>query len=138
MLDPKLIEAYHQTNYVVFVGKREVTIRIGEVPQLFLDLIPEAAMSTWAFITAANPRSQQLPEEENTTRNGLLIDELACNCRMFLRGEGRGVARDWPAEKSVCIIGLTKAEATKLAKKFDQNAIVWGKGTGKAELVVIA
>jgi len=63
-LAPALIDAYENADYVVFTDP-ELVLRIGE-PSPRLDALsrPKAPTAA-AYITAANPRSEQKTDAEN-------------------------------------------------------------------------
>ncbi len=131
LLSPELIDAYRQADYVV--REPRIVVRIGEA-NVALDALIGAAGGA-AFLTAANPRSERRSEEENRRRMALLETELhAAGCR-YLEGEGRDPKRTW-AEPSFLVLGIARAEALRLARRFEQNAFVWCETGKPAELVL--
>ena len=52
--------------------------------------------------------------------------------------DGHGVGEDpaWEPELSLFIIGITRDEASKIGKKFEQNAIVCGALNNLPELLI--
>lgn len=88
---------------------------------------------SWAFLTAWNPGSILLTLEENKIRNSELIRELGS----FESIEGEGKAEDWK-EESFLVFGIDLRNALELAKKFGQNAIVFGTYAKPAELVFVS
>ena len=104
------------------------TIRIGE---------PIAALAglEWAFVTACNPRSVLISDEENTRRMAefeTAVRELGWR---FYHGQGVGRDRRWPPEPSLLIVHIKESEAVHLARRFGQNAIVAGRSGEPARLV---
>ena len=51
-------------------------------------------------------------------------------------GEGVGDDGEWPAEASLLILGMSRAEATALGHAHAQRAVVWG-GVGESALLLI-
>lgn len=85
-----------------------------------------------AFVTASNPGSVPLPDDENARRYAALLSAVAG--RPHFTGEGVGDAGDWPPEASVLVLGVTEAEAAALSRRFGQAAWVWYRVGGLAEL----
>jgi hypothetical protein len=128
-----LIEAYKNTKYIVF--DLNLTIVIDKSNLEINELLVKHNTKEWAFITAYNPYSRALTNEENRIRHNELI-EMTKNYVTF---EGHGVGQDpiWQPELSLFIIGISKVEASKVGKKFEQNAIVYGKLNNSPELLIL-
>ncbi len=89
----------------------------------------------WAFITAHNPFSKQLPDSVNSQRHRQLLDiSQAYPC---WEGEGVGSDASSKPERSLLIVGINQQEAVKIAKRFEQNAIVYGRIHEAAELLLL-
>ena len=103
--------AYRAAEYAV--PQAGIVMRIG-APDPALDRLI-AAKGGAAFLTAANPGSEQRTDEENR----LLLGELRCALDAagygYMDGEGRDPSGDWPAERSLFVLGIARAEAMKLA-----------------------
>jgi hypothetical protein len=127
-----LIEVYKNTKYKVF--EPDLTIEIGVLNQDVDDLLKEHKLVEWAFITAYNPYSRVMTEDENKVRH----DELKELAKDYITLEGHGVGEDpaWEPELSLFIIGITRDEASKIGKKFEQNAIVYGVLNNLPELLI--
>lgn len=118
-------EVYLRTTYVAGA----LRIRIGQ---------PVALLEPWAFVSAWNPGSLQLPSEENARRARALEEEVGRSWR-FERGAGvPDDPQDWAAEESLLIHGISRDEAVALGRRYGQNAIVAGAGGGPAELIFCA
>jgi hypothetical protein len=128
-----LIEAYKNTKYIVF--DLNLTIVIDKSNLEINELLVKHNTKEWAFITAYNPYSRVLTNEENRIRHNELI-EMTENYVTF---EGHGVGQDpiWEPELSLFIIGISKVEASKIGKKFEQNAIVFGELNNSPELIIL-
>lgn len=129
-----LIKEYTQTLYNVN-GFRNPII-IGKVSDELDSYLLQNGVRFWAYITAHNPMSEELSKEENENRNSKLNKDIK-NYKIL---EGIGVNPDsgWIGEKSFLILGISKNNATKLAKKYGQKAIVYGEvGTPATLLITI-
>lgn len=132
MTSPEQLAAYRQSEYAVF--EPEIVLRVGE-PNPALDrLLAGAGVASAAFLTAANPRSERRPAEENRAALARLERSLG---RPFLRGEGRSADRSW-REPSLLVLGIPRGEAEALGREYAQNAIVFVEKGRAPELVVLA
>lgn len=50
-------------------------------------------------------------------------------------GAGQGRAGDWAPEPSLMVLGIDRAQAEKLGRRYGQYAIVWVDATGMPSLV---
>ena len=128
-----LIEAYKNTKYKVF--EPTITIEIGKFNQDLNNLILNHNSNEWAFITAYNPFSRVLTNDENRLRH-IELKELT---EKYVTFEGHGVGQDptWKPELSLFIIGISKSDASKIGKKFEQNAIVYGSINETPQLMIL-
>ena len=139
-LSPDLIARYENADYVVFgatSGAPELVLRIGE-PSARLDkLLAAEGATTAAYITAANPRGEQKTEAENAAAVITLHELVVAAGYPRHPGEGRDPEGRWPPEPSLLIVGIYRANAQKLGRLFEQNAIVFVQKGGAPELVVL-
>lgn len=128
-----LLEAYKNTKYIVL--KPTLTIEIGKLNQDLDKLLLKHNSNEWAFITAYNPYSRVLTEEENK----VLHNKLKELTEKYVTFEGYGVGQDptWEPELSLFIIGISKDDASEIGKKFEQNAIVYGVVNNPPELLIL-
>ena len=135
-IDAQTDEAYRATTYRVFVaGEEPIDLRIGERCAALDRLLETCRCDRWAFITAWNPHSQQLPAEENAARQAELVNVLRVRGWVFYEGTGIPGDPTWQPEESVLVLGMSREDAVEIAKRFRQNAIVVGERGGTAELV---
>ncbi|HEX7053206.1 MAG TPA: DUF3293 domain-containing protein [Burkholderiales bacterium] len=130
-LAPQILDAYLKAEYVV--REPPIVLRIGEPSAALDELIGEAGSA--AFLTAANPRSERRSHRENRLRLASLREALEAAGRRYLEGEGRDPSGAWPAEPSFLVLGMARAEALALARRFEQNALVWCEAGRAPELV---
>ena len=130
-----LWRAYEQTQFYVRECKPELCIRIGSHHERLDEMLHDHQCDAWSYITASNPASELLNDDENISRNRELESLLHTQGCLFYRGEGVGGDPDWPAEASFLILGISREDAMNLGRQFGQNAIVCGVLGQAAELV---
>jgi hypothetical protein len=112
-----------------------LTIRVGQHLDAVDRICQQHGHRTWVFITAYNPRSRLLTDEENHHRNAELRQILIERGFFFTEGEGRCDDPAWKPEKSFFVPGVTRQFALDLGQRFNQNAVVFGIVGGPAELL---
>ena len=130
-----LWQAYKQTAFHVHGCEPEFCIRIGSHHEQLDRLQLEHNCDAWSYITASNPASELLSNEENAKRRRELEALLQLQGYVFYGGEGVGSDPEWPAEASFLILGISREDAMHLGRQFGQNAIVCGTRGKAAELV---
>ncbi|OYQ32636.1 hypothetical protein CHU95_17840 [Niveispirillum lacus] len=127
--DPKLLNAYQQTQYVALDGKRTATARIMADPGDIDGLLEKRGAAELVFITAWNPRSIPATQAANEAAHARLIDILEDEDLDYVPAELRPATKEWPVEKGVAIFDLAPFDALQLAEMLGQYAIVWqGQG----------
>lgn len=120
----ELIEAYLKTEFRVITAGGTCILKVDE-PSDFLSMALKMHNATQsAFLTACNPRSQQLCEQANLGRMENLKSEVIGH---WVRYEAMGVDPDgrWPSEPSFLIIGISAWDAYRLAQKYEQSAYLY-------------
>jgi len=135
-LRPELLAAYRKARYVVF-GEPELVLRIGEPNPDLDELLQAEGASTAAFVTAANPRGEARGAWENEIANAALVESQTQVGFACYAGEGRDPEGKWTAERSVLVVGVSRADAEALGRVFEQNAIVFCERGRPPELVVL-
>ncbi len=132
----ELRAAYCNTTYLVHLAEvGPASIRIGQSSSELDRWLAGSNANAWAFITACNPRSAPLSVAENEQRTQQLKSDLEQLALKFAAGKGVGDDGEWPPEPSFLVAGITRADAARLAKKYGQNALVFGRSGHRAELV---
>ena len=127
--------AYRQTLYEVVSDTGVIPLRVN-VKSVALDrLLQQYQQTTWGLITAWNPYSRLLSELENRNRNRALAVVLRKLGLSFLPAVGRDEFGQWPAEESLFVVGLNRADALSIGQKFSQNAILYGQIGNSPELL---
>lgn len=128
-------DVYRATAYRVADGSHRFTIRVGERCAPLDELLAEHGTEEWAYVTAYNPGGRRADAAANTAAQERLEATLRETSRPVLRGEGAGDDGHWPPEPSLLVLGLSRADAVALARRFGQVAIVAGRRGAAAELV---
>ena len=139
-LPPDLLQAYRETHYKVFtegISIEPFALQIGAASRPLTGLHKQFGVDCSAFITAWNPWGSSLPGEDNAKRHKTLIDVLKNRSLRWLEGSGEHPSNQWPAERSVLILGLSLAAAKVLAEDFEQNAFVWSDVDATPQLVLL-
>jgi hypothetical protein len=130
-----LWDAYRRTTYLAHTPDGDIRINPGRRSPALDRLLKERRLREWAYLTACNPASRRLPEEENVGRQRELVAAVRDLRLAFLEGEGIGADTDWPAEPSILILGIESDAARALGRRFGQLAIVVGRAGQPARLV---
>lgn len=83
----------------------------------------ETLDETWHVITAHNPASVPLSDEENQRRHEELVEALIAAGRVVVPAAGQGLDGRWPAEESVAVCDIDTPAAVDLGRQFGQLAI---------------
>ncbi len=135
MTSDELFDSYRRTNYSAETPLGTIRLRVGERNDDLARLLKRYEATSWAFVTAFNPGSQQLATEESLQRHSQLEESLRRQMLTFFPGEGVGDDSSWPPEKSVLILNISRERAVHLARGFGQNAILVGVESDVPELV---
>ena len=136
-LTPALIAAYQKADYVVF-GDPDLVLRVGEKNARLDYLVDWLGRKTAAFVTAVNPRGGRRPEDDNRRAMEALYGSQFEAGTTIMPGEARDLDGVWPVEPSLLIVGIARAEAEALGRRFGQNAIVFVDKGRAPELVLLA
>jgi hypothetical protein len=66
-----------------------------------------------------------LTPDANAARHGALVRMLEERGLAFLYGEGRDPDGQWIAETECIVFGISLAEGLTIARRFEQNAVVF-------------
>jgi hypothetical protein len=134
-MEEGLLEAYRRTTFRADTPKARLALRVGQRSVELDDLLSAHGVTTWAYATAANPGSQPLPADENVARHREL--EALVRALGFESYPGEGIGDDgrWPPESSFLVLGIARADAVRLGRRFGQLAVVFGELGQEADLV---
>jgi hypothetical protein len=131
-----LRQAYLQAHYRFFCGKRRFTLRIGGISKKLVNVFKKEGVRGAAYLSASNPHSRPAAAAANQRANArLLADIKKRTAARLYPALGVDPHGKWPAEESILALGLSRAQANHLAKKYRQNAFVWVGASGKVSLV---
>ena len=123
-IHPGLIRAYREAKYVVGIDS-PIVLRIGQVNRQLKILLQTRKVTTAAFITAFNPYSEVLNDDQNQAAQNSLLVNIQKMGLAVISGYGQDMAGEWPREASVLVMGVTESQAEGLADKYGQNGFVW-------------
>ena len=131
----ELIHAYKKTLY--HIPSKNLILKIDK-PNLDLDIFLNANKKvSYAFITAHNPMSVILSDNENETRHNEFIQMVRLAGYVYFEGYGSGT-EGWKDEKSLLILGISKEKAiSDFGIYFKQKAIVFGDVLKAPELLML-
>lgn len=135
---PGLDAAYRATLYRVDCPDAAggfLPIRIGALHPLVDAWLDRVGVDCWAYLSAENPASRQLPADQNAQRSAALRQALEQSGRPFLPGQAIADDGAWPPEAGFLVGGLDEADACALAGRWRQNAIVFGRRDGLSRLI---
>jgi hypothetical protein len=127
--------AYRATTYAVEDGTHRLAIRIGERCPALDALLAAHGLEECAYLTAHNPGGLPADPGANAAAQARLEAELVASGRVFLRGASHGDGGSWGPEPSLLVLGLGRAEALALARRYGQEALVTARCGKPAELV---
>lgn len=130
-IDASLIQKYLDTDYIIS-DDPPLLMKIGEQSDDLRVLLGSMGVESAALITAWNPRSEQLTDDENDDRQGVLLTDIEKIRLNYLIGYGQ--LDDWQ-EYSYLVLGIDQDQATAMATRFEQNAYVWIGPAGIPELI---
>ncbi len=111
------IRAYEETEYRV-LGDLPMTLIIGVRNAQLDDLHRAHDVDCSAFVTAANPLSEQTDEADNLSHQAKLADDLTLGHFEFIDGAGQHPSGDWPGEPSFLVLaGCSKRTGRALQAK---------------------
>ena len=134
----ELEAAYRATTYRVYLPGGQCDLRPAIASETLRCWLETAGVTGFAILTAHNPGSSPLDENENSCRQSQLECELLESGVETYTGENVADSDDWPAEESCFVSDLPIDEAMALGEKYGQNAIVCGGHDGVPELVWIS
>ena len=120
-----LLAAYTATDFVVFDGEEQWALHVGIASPRVDALLDRHDAPCATVATAFNPRSRVLPPAANAARHRSLVRLLEERGLAFLLGEGRDPTGRWTPETECIVFGISLAEGLEIARRFEQNAVVF-------------
>ena len=120
-----LIANYTHADYRIGTAADCITLKIDQYSEPLAQFLVTLNQSCAAIISAYNPYSQLVSDEENVAAHESLRHILTCHAHQGIESVHTDPAGVWPAEKSFFIPGIDIHSAKSLGQQFNQNAIVW-------------
>lgn len=130
------VEAYKRTDYSVIVNNKSFILKIDEPNPDWISFLKEKDQSFYFYITAWNPYSILVSQDENKRANLELESKLESLRLLVFDGIGRSRDSDW-YEDSFCALGGNIDLAIQLGRDYRQNAIVYGSLTENPTLFLL-
>lgn len=127
--------AYRATVIELHLPEGLLTFRVGGRPLKLRTWLKKEGARSWVVITPFNPGSRAISLRENRAR--LLRFVRSLGDRKKLRADGIDPKGEWGTERGFLLVDLSRAEITKLARRWGQNAVFAGTIDGKVRLVWI-
>jgi hypothetical protein len=120
-----LIANYTHADYRIGTAADCITLKIDQYSEPLAQFLVTLNQSCAAIISAYNPYSQLVSDEENVAAHESLRHILTCHAYQGIESVHTDPTGVWPAEKSFFIPGIDIHSAKSLGQQFNQNAIVW-------------
>ena len=131
------VRAYRATDYRLGHTTQDIVLAPGLRSGRLAELFASKSVTCGAFLTAFNPLGTQKSDTENDQAHAQLATVLTDLGLEFIEGSGSEEGTQWPAEKSLFALGLSREGATSIGRQFDQDAIVWVGDSAVPELVLL-
>jgi hypothetical protein len=125
-IQPDIVSAYFNTRYCITSSDIDVDLILGKQSDELDSFLEKQGAESWAFISAWNPFSEQLSDEENQFRHEKMCNLLTSIKFSFCEGEGVSSDGKWK-ERSALIVGASLEFGESLGALLGQNAIVYGE-----------
>lgn len=131
MPTPELIAAYREARYRVDTPQGDVLLHLDAINPRVAALLAQADAPWAVFVTAYQPFSHPVSDEENAARQAELLAWAIARGVPWLTGEGgppedapAGTRSAWAPEPSLLLFIDDVAVADTLMQTFEQNAVV--------------
>ena len=131
------IRAYRATDYRLGHTTQDIVLAPGLRSDRLAALFASKSVTCGAFLTAFNPLGTQRSDTENDQAHAELTKTLAHLGLESIEGSGSEEGTNWPAEKSLFALVLSREGAISIGRQFDQDAIVWVGESAVPELVLL-
>jgi len=116
---------FNNAIYIVYAPEGELRLRIGEDAPALRQLLHKHGTNRAAIITAHNPGARRQGAAANQAAQARLLHQAEELQLPLLHGHNRAEQGDGPVEPTVVILGIERQDACKLARDFDQVALVY-------------
>jgi hypothetical protein len=119
--------AYLRTAYWIHADGRDFKVSVGRNAVALERWLGKNRWNCWAFIGACNPGARLLSGRVNRNRHRALVARLAAQGRKWFAAVAVPAGGSWPSEPSVFVPGMAIVEASRTARRFGQNALIFGR-----------
>lgn len=137
---PSLIKAYRAAHYRVD-AKPPFTLTVGVFSEPLALHFQRHPCDCAAYLTACNPLGEDVGDAGNAARQAELARELASRSLQFIHGVGLDGQDEgpekWPGEASFLVFGLSLEASRALARKYEQNALIWCGKDAVPQLILL-
>lgn len=135
-IPPGLIQAYRETHYLTR-GSEDLCLRVDQPNPNLISAQQRHQSDCSAFITACNPFSAELSDQDNAERQADLATHLQSLGLTFIEGIGQHPTNSWDGEPSFLVFGLSLETATELCIQLEQNGFIWSGADGIPRLILV-
>jgi|GEM_PF-62565 len=132
----RLLDACLQAGYAFDADGATCVLRPGETGGAAQRWLSARARS-WGFLTAFNPASAALCEQENLARHENLLREVEALGWRCIGARGLDPAGEWPEETGLLILDRSLDELVAIAQRYGQNALLHGEPGQPARVVAL-
>lgn len=136
-ISDQLIANYTHADYRIGAAADCITLKIDQYSEPLAQFLATLNQSCAAIISAYNPCSQLVNDEENIAAHEALRHFLAGHAYQGIESVHTDPSGVWPAEKSFFIPGIDIHSAKSFGQQFSQNAIVWIERDAIPRLVLL-
>lgn len=136
-LNEELIDAYRAAHYCVTGVADPFLLRVDAPSTDLARCHSDHGVSRSAFLTAYNPRSQRVPDEDNERAHAHLERVLRDLGYVCLDALGIDPSGEWPAEPSLLVLGAGLEEARGIGLRFGQNGLLWCDADATPRLILL-
>lgn len=126
-------EIYNNAVYIIKESP-DIIISPNNESIKFQAFLERKDVDCWAIITAFNPKSKKLSLTLNKAKNNALKNDIQKLNYSFLNGINPAT-NEWPEEMTFFIKNIHQEHALTLARKYNQNAILYGKNRKVIEVL---
>lgn len=136
MPDTHLEAVFNAADYRVQLGNRTLSLAIGtRCPVALADWLAQRGQRAGWFMTAYNPGARLEPLAQNRRRHAALARIADRHGFESLAARGVDPNGGWPDEPGLLLAGPSRVQASILAKRFGQAAILAIDSTRPTRLV---
>ncbi len=117
-----------RTRYEVDVPEAgAIALAIGQPNSALDDLLRHYGVDTYAYLTAFNPQSTTLSDDDNRVRHEQLCRGLSVSGYTYLTGKAIPDTDAWEPETCVFVPGMSRAAVREVCERYQQDGAVVGE-----------